>query len=197
MSCGYPVLPAPGFQQIADDIGRQALLGADVDETVAVVTRQTFIGAKPKEPVRIGDNPVDGVARQSVGSRVSLYSQLARTEDSRRCREYRDRAQTATRKRRLNRPFIPQVACKCAQAGLLQNPLQVSKPYRCFGSPPKYWHNIGTVKGRAIRFAADGKGPKLARSSERSFVTLFTTGIREPDVRTSNPSPFYGHYGTT
>jgi hypothetical protein len=193
VSCGYPVLPAPGFQQIADDIGRQALLGADVDETVAVVTRQTFIGAKPKEPVRIGDNPVDGVARQSVGSRVSLYSQLARTEDSRRCREYRDRAQTATRKRRLNRPFIPQVACKCAQAGLLQNPLQFRNRIAALARHL----NIGTVKGRAVRFAADGKGPKLARSSERSFVTLFTTGIREPDVRTSNPSPFYGHYGTT
>jgi hypothetical protein len=59
----YPINSASSFEQIVDDVMRQALLDAISRELVAVESAQTVTGATPRETEGVPNNAQDKIAR--------------------------------------------------------------------------------------------------------------------------------------
>ena len=70
---------------------RQAIADAVVDEFVAVETRDSVVSAEPEEATRIGDNLVDAIAREAIGSSVranrKLFGVCATESDDKQCED--------------------------------------------------------------------------------------------------------------
>ena len=60
-----PEGPVAGFDQRGDGPGRQAVQRAEVPESVPVEAREAVSGSQPEEAVRVGEDALDAVARQT------------------------------------------------------------------------------------------------------------------------------------
>src|SRR5882724_1590393 len=77
----YPIDTAPSFEQIVDKRMGQAVFDAIGGEFVAVESAEPFPCAEPEETMRVPNDALNVVARQSVGSRVSPHRQLLGPRD--------------------------------------------------------------------------------------------------------------------
>ena len=67
-----PVLPGTGLDQVGDVSIRKTLLDPVVGEDVPVEPRKAFLRAEPQETVRVANDAVDTIARQTICRRIQL-----------------------------------------------------------------------------------------------------------------------------
>ena len=90
---GAPVDAPARFEEIVDEVGRQALLDAVVGELVTVEAGETLGGAESEKAPGVLFDAQDVIAGQAVGRRVGLDRQPARVKERRRKEQSGDRGE--------------------------------------------------------------------------------------------------------